>query len=363
MSARPICVVHLLLVPIATNAAQEPPTLVLLGQDIVEAPGKKVGDLGISHHVRHSDHLGGSLFAVEDRTVDLADPAVLEVRDADLVLRKPSLRGDGGSEVLWRRPLAELGGLDAAAGRRLLTRDRIVLARANGLLALHRRDGTTAWEQKDCPQQTLLVDGDLVLAAGAAVDGEMRLGAFALANGAPAFAATLPGRAFGLAAAPHGVVAIGDGFVVGHDRTGPRLFARDGRVDRIAAHPDGWYTIAGTTAEALDRQGRSSWRVDLGDDHRGSRRLVVTAAGDLLVSSHCDISDSGILVQLRSRRDGGLLWSRDVAGLEVAHSKYRHDAYTTIAGAHVQVVSQGSAGAFLEQLELESGASLARYRR
>jgi outer membrane protein assembly factor BamB len=360
MHALPLRSVPLLLLP-AVAAAQETPRL-LVAQTIVDAPsGKKLCDLGIADHVRHAFPVAGQTFVVADRTVDLADPVVLEVNGGRLTLRVPGPR-NGEASVLWQRALADVGAAQSAAGQRLLTRARVVVPRAGGgLLALRRSSGEEAWQQAGSPGDLLLADADLVIAAGIR-DGKARVAAFALANGAVAFRAELPGKPLQLAAAPHGIVVLGDGFLIGLDRAGPKLFELAQGVESVVAGPAGWFTLAGTRIEAIDRNGKPRWSTDLdASDFRDTRQLLATAAGDLLVICNQRMSDSGVLVQLRSGRDGSPVWARDLPGLEVAHSKYWHHAYARNAGAHVYVVSQGTAGAFYEQLDLASGEQLARH--
>jgi hypothetical protein len=360
MHELPLRFVPLLLA--ASAAAQQAPRL-LISQTIVDAPsGTKLGDLRIADHARHAIPAGGPTFVVDDCTVDVADPAVLDLAGDRLTLRVPGLGTDKGA-VLWQRTLADAGASRSAAGQRLLARECVVLPRAGGgILALRRSSGETLWQKADSPGDLLLADADLVVAAGT-VDGKARVCAFALANGAAAFRAELPGRPLQLAAAPLGVVVLGDGYLIGFDRAGPELFRLAPGAQSVVAGPAGWFTLAGTRIEARDRNGKPSWSADLdARDYRDTRQLFATDAGDVLVVCNQRMSDSGVLVQLRSGRDGAPVWTRDLGGLEVAHSKYRHLAYARVAGGHVYVVSQGSAGAFWEQLDLESGEQIARHR-
>ena len=63
---------------------------------------------------------------------------------------------------------------------------------------------------------------------------------------------------------------------------------------------------------------------------------------------------SGVDV-VRLRRDGSEVWHSCAAPLGVGHSEYEHFAYIEARGDALLVASEGSYGAFLEQLAVRTG--------
>ena len=72
------------------------------------------------------------------------------------------------------------------------------------------------------------------------------------------------------------------------------------------------------------------------------------------LASYGAIHDSGVEL-VRLRRDGSEVWHSCAAPLGVGHSEYEHFAYIEVRGDELLVASEGSYGAFLEQLAVRTG--------
>jgi hypothetical protein len=337
--------------------------VLLAGQQLVDAnTGALRGTLGIKDYARHASPLGNGLFAINERLVDAQRMQVLELQGGAFVLR------DVASGPVWTQPATTVHAIAGApvAQRRLLARDRVVLARSEGgLVGLDRKDGSVVWEKAGVPNEALRADNDLVLAAGP-VDGigggKPMLFGLALQNGAVAFRVELRGPAVQIVPAPLGVAVRGAGWWAVFDRAGPKVFEQEVACEALAGTADGWFLLQGTRIRALRRDGSERWSQELGvPDFMDQRLLFATPGGDLLVLAHCHMADTGMLLELRANGDGAPLWQRTVEGLGVAHSKYRHDAYVQFDGERAFACSQGSAGSFFVALDLASGEQLDRH--
>jgi hypothetical protein len=87
------------------------------------------------------------------------------------------------------------------------------------------------------------------------------------------------------------------------------------------------------------------------------------ASGGVLEVGYCRAADSGAVLVLRDRPGGRALWEGDCAPLGVAHSEYEHEVTVRVEGPVVWVTSRGSAGTFVEEIELSSGTCLSRVAR
>jgi hypothetical protein len=84
--------------------------------------------------------------------------------------------------------------------------------------------------------------------------------------------------------------------------------------------------------------------------------------GDLVVFLYELIADSGISVMRLNPESGKTLWSARCAPLGVSHSRYIHQVELAVTKDLVKVTSRGSAGTFIEVLDLGSGRQLGRTR-
>jgi outer membrane protein assembly factor BamB len=351
---------------IAAAPAQQPDRaprrgpVLLAGQQLVDANSGDVrGTLGIKDYPGHAAPLSNGVFALDGRLVDVQRMQVLELQGGAFALR------DVASGPVWTQPAAKVhAAAGASLAQRLLTGDRVVLARSDGgLVGLDRKDGSVAWERAAVPNEALRADNDLVLAAGT-VGGKPMLFGLSLQNGAAAFHAELRGPAKQIVPTPLGIAVLGDGWWQVFDRAGPKVLEQGETLGALAGTADGWFALQGTRIRALRRDGSERWNQDLGAaDFMDQRQLFATPGGDLLVLAHCRMADSGMALELHANRDGVLLWRRSVEGLGVAHSKYRHDAYVQFDGERAFACSQGSAGSFFVALDLASGEQLDRHRQ
>jgi hypothetical protein len=75
---------------------------------------------------------------------------------------------------------------------------------------------------------------------------------------------------------------------------------------------------------------------------------------------YCKSADSGAVLVLRDQPGGPAVWETDCAPIGVVHSEYEHEVTARVEGPVVWVTSRGSAGTFVEQIDLASGSRLSR---
>jgi hypothetical protein len=354
----------------APQRAVQPSNPLLVGQQIVDAnSGVQWGTLGMHGCVCPAIQLTERQFSItdvhvidkelkqfvyNDWIVDLIAMQVLEQDGTAAMLRKI----DG--ERLWSCQYEAVH----ASGPRLLAPDRVVLAgRDSGLVVLDRKDGSIAWQKAGVPNGLLLLDGDMLLTAGAC-GGKQVLSGLAVRNGAAAFQVELPGQPRRIAASLYGLAAVGDGWFAILDRAGPKLFDGKEQIRDIIGCKNGWFVLRDRQVGALGREGGWRWCELLGAPGIQDReRLYVVPSGDLLVIKWRGNADSGVTVELYAAIDGARVWRREVPGLGVEHSLYGHEAYAYCTSDCVFVCSQGSAGWFVVALGVGDGHQIGRFQQ
>jgi hypothetical protein len=88
--------------------------------------------------------------------------------------------------------------------------------------------------------------------------------------------------------------------------------------------------------------------------------LFLVPNGDVIAFLFSKISDSGVQVVRVDPLTGGVIWQARCKELGVLHSEYSHRAQVKVNGDTLRVTSQGSAGTFVEILDLASGEQLER---
>jgi outer membrane protein assembly factor BamB len=88
--------------------------------------------------------------------------------------------------------------------------------------------------------------------------------------------------------------------------------------------------------------------------------IVDLSDGDLVAYRYCPIADSGVALVRLDPANGKGKWSARCAGLGVAHSKYYHHATAQIEDDNLKVRSKGSAGRFIEWIDLRTGQQVRR---
>ncbi|MEP6862107.1 MAG: PQQ-binding-like beta-propeller repeat protein [Deltaproteobacteria bacterium] len=148
----------------------------------------------------------------------------------------------------------------------------------------------------------------------------------------------------------------------GHHQT--RIFDLAGhQLARLAEVADGDALALGTTTilvsdlrvVALGPDANVLWQREHPDNtFVAGNALAELPGGDLVLANYGAISDSGVDL-VRLRRDGSEVWHSCAAPLGVGHSEYEHFAYIEVRGDALFVASEGSFGAFLEQLAVRTG--------
>ena len=288
----------------------------------------------------------------------LLDPATRErLRITAGALRLESLDGDARWSVA-AVPGAAFG--DGALDRAVFARQRVVLCGGDGgLVALDRADGRVAWRRPAGPNELVVADGELVVAAGAAATGGAMHG-HALQNGAAAFAVALPEAPQGIALGERGIAVRSAQHTVVFDRSGPRLCDLPAPASDVVALRDGWLVVVDPFVVSCDRTGRERWRRERTPGFMDQYVAVETADGSIVVARYCRMADSGVDVVCLDGANGDVRWRRHVDGLGVAHSKYWHLAQLFGSGDRLVVTSQAAGGLFAVALDPADGGQSAR---
>ncbi|MFY9342679.1 MAG: hypothetical protein WAT39_09330 [Planctomycetota bacterium] len=344
---------------LAGQAAAPAPSngdVALLANHLVAGPDwREVGTMpGSGWEMRPQRRADGTV-AVGNSVADPLARVVLEPYAGQLRLSHLD-RG-----LLWQRPLDELclHHDPAQVANALLGQQCVIVVGPGGFVALDRSSGATRWEKAVGTGDQRLIDGDLLITLGR-VDKDVELRAWALGNGAQAFAVrTRPGSTR-MVAAPHGI-AVSDGATCTvWDRSGPRLFELALATSDVAAHPGGWYLLTADTLLAVDRTGTPLWQRAVALPHFERGTLATDRAGRCVLTAFMPRSDSGARVTVHDPVDGGVVFGCELAGLGIAHSKYWHDVRTFAGNRGLVVTSHDAGGQWLAELGGDDGRQLAR---
>jgi len=284
-------------------------------------------------------------------------------------------RRDAGGRLLWTKQLK--GGLGNHREPHVLhDAARIYLTHRDGITALDRKTGKTAWHAKG-PGDRLHLSGGVLLATECTSDDDLvRQGRWVVgrwaATGAEVFRVSLPTKGFD----PWPIREVAGLFLVqasdGIDtKGGVYLIDRGGKVCHRFKHSVldgkslGKDRVLLTSHHVLRfTAAREVWAIRLPDPDRfDNGGLVEVPGGDLLVFRYGPISDGGVRLMRLDPRTGKTVWTAKCAPLGVSHSKYHHRAAVVIAGRQIRVTSRGSSGSFVEMLDLKTGKQLRRARR
>ncbi len=139
------------------------------------------------------------------------------------------------------------------------------------------------------------------------------------------------------------------------DHAGHELARLHEAIWSISFQPTGVLLFGDKRVVLLDDGGAVRWtHPALASTFVAGTDVVATSAG-LLLGNYGAISDSGVDLVLVDPATGATRWETRIRGLGVGHSEYFHTAYLDVRGGKVFVVSQGSAGAFFERVDLATG--------
>jgi hypothetical protein len=299
---------------------------------------------------------GPHLFAARDLTVDTATAMVtksappLAFDDRHLVRREP----DGRAR--WTQDLAGVHSVrppDVAVGG-----GRALAAIDDELHAFDDATGAPVWSAKVSGDR-LRIAGDTAYSVMCGGAGEHWLIGTALADGKERFRSDL-------AVACDPTLEIVNKLVIVTDER-----HREMRIFDLAGNPLtqlaevgagsglalGSTTILVTDVRvvALGPDANVLWqREHPRNTFVGGNALAELPGGDFVLANYGAIDDSGVDL-VRLRRDGSEVWHSCAAPLGVGHSEYEHFAYIEVRGDALLVASEGSYGAFLEQLAVRTG--------
>lgn len=326
---------------------------VMAGQQLVDCDSRTVvGGLGLSGYWPRAAQLGPGVYTIGSAAVDADAGQVLFVKGDRVELANVAGRVTG----VWQSTAAMAHVAPSADdGQRWLGKDRAVLVKkGGGLVALDRANGDVVWERDAVPSSFVLVDGDLVIAAGP-VDGKPHLVAMALQNGARAFDVPLRASPTGLAAAPHGIAVLTeDGFVV-HDRAGPEIFTAKERPQAIVGGPDAWFTATYDRTTARNRVGEVKWTAAPAVGDFESVALAALPDGGVVHVKFMRHADSGFEAECFAAASGHSEWRHVEPGLGVDHSKYWHEVQARAVPDRLLLTSQAAGGAFVVELDPATG--------
>jgi hypothetical protein len=279
--------------------------------------------------------------------------------DANRVIRR-----DASGKVRWAAKL------DGYLGRvrpphLVWDAERAYVTHAHGVTALDAKTGKVVWHARG-PEDRMCLSGDTLVAA----DGP-RLAARAAATGATLFDITLPAR--GLDPLPIEEVAglflvqrwddpggRGDAFLL--DRKGKVRHRLDRQVVAGLRRGHDYLLLTSRDVVRLCPDGGTGWAVPLKPQWIAGGGLVEVPGGDLVAFLYGGISDSGVQLARVRPATGKVVWRAYCKGLGVPHSEYYHRATVAVEGNKLRVTSRGSAGTFVEVLDLRSGRRLQRKR-
>jgi len=252
---------------------------------------------------------------------------------------------------------------------------KTVVVQDSLLVALDDRTGRVRWTSEG-PTDHLHATDDLVIAVDCTLDAQWghRITARRLRDGAVAWRVPQANRN-----EPDHLLQAGNLLFVRHnggitraatlclDTAGTTRFKLGEYV--FSAHlVDDDLLIATTRRVArLKRDGHVVWETGQGYDWDANwpfdtGEFVSLAGGDVLVVFYGPISDSGVEVWRLDAGDGRIRWKACCEPLFVGHSEYSHEVRVTTLKQETVVLSQGSAGSFIEVLSLDDGKQLKRVR-
>lgn len=341
----------------AQEAKPGSPTRIVVRDRVVELESGKSTHLpGIKSYCPRADRRNDRVFDAGPLNVDLTDDTQLRATDKEL--RLESIRG----KLQWSIALKDLGLAKPPAPQdRALTAQRVLIRTENEVLALDRATGEVKWRREHETPRAWTVRGDLLVTVSGPYN-TPTLRVLSSQNGALASKHSLIESIRHLVIGDHGVAACTANQLLVVDRFGPKLFSLQGE-HHVAAHPKGWIVLGSDQIALFDPQGKRLWRSEITKPKfLDSHDLHVTTTGNVVLSTHHYMSDSGVFCQSFDGVSGAQKWTRQIAGLGVAHSKYFHHAYARSRNGVIDVVSQGSAGAFVEVLSSDTGASIQRIK-
>jgi outer membrane protein assembly factor BamB len=282
---------------------------------------------------------------ITGQTVNAVEPAAFEDRKLT--------RRDADGRARW------VGAVEDAPSVRppdvAISSDRVVAAHDGVVQAYDDKKGTSVWTAR-IPGDRLHVAGDTVYSV-MCTQSEHSLIGLALADGKERFRSDIAIGCDPTLQIVNDLVIVSD---ESHHQT--RIFDRAGhqRAELSEVVQGDGLALGSTTilvtdirVVALDPDANLLWQRKQ-DSFVGRARIAELPGGDFVLASYGAISDSGVDV-MRLRRDGSEVWHSCAAPLGVGHSEYEHFAYLEVRGDALLVASEGSYGAFLEQLAVRTG--------
>ena len=281
-----------------------------------------------------------------------------------------------GERAVWTTKLT--GNVGGVRPPHLLSDDeRVYVTHDDGVTALDAKTGKVVWHSKG-PNDCMLLSKDLLLATECGQSGEIEkngrfFSARRVTDGKEAFRVRLPNHGdFD----PLPIAEVAGLFLVQSRDWGQRkpdafLITRGGAVWKQFDHlildgtdADGLRVFLGTDRViGVDEDKTVRWKIDLKDAWGlDDGRLLKLPGGDLLAYRYCPISDSGVSLWRFDPCKGKARFHAFCESLGVDHSKYKHAATVTVEKGCLKVVSRGSAGTFIEMLELNTGKQISRAR-
>jgi hypothetical protein len=238
-----------------------------------------------------------------------------------------------------------------------ISSDRVVTAHDGVVQAYDDKKGTSVWTAPVAGDR-LHVAGDTVYSVICTLSEHSLIG-LALADGKERFRSDLAIGCDPTLEIVNELVIVSD---LSHRNT--RIFDRTGHLlvqlsEVVQGHG---FALGPTTilvtdlrVVALGRDANVLWqREHPRNTFAGGGAFAELPGGDFVLASYGTSSDSGVdLVRLRP--DGSEVWHSCAAPLGVGHSEYEHFAYLEVRGDALLVASEGTYGAFLEQLAVRTG--------
>jgi outer membrane protein assembly factor BamB len=324
-------------------------------QELADLAGGKATPLGVGHYA-----IGSSV--VDTRTGSVTpEPAFPRIESGKVLGRTAT----GGQ---WSFPLTGVRSVrppDLAVTKRM-----VVVAVDSELIGLDRKTGKVRWRIA-APNDRLHAAGDVVVSVdsnGALPANTNRwLIARRPSDGSEVFRVELPHDSD-----PEALVDVGSFLLVRNDRspasmlvdrTGHVVLKLDERISAAERLQGDWLVVTEKRIARLSPKGETRWELPgFANDFVMGSGVVMLPDGDAVFYNFGRISDSGVELARVALHDGKVRWRRRTEALGVGHSEYHHVAYVRrIPNEELAVVSQGSAGSWLEIVDVETGKERRRW--
>jgi outer membrane protein assembly factor BamB len=363
------------LVPVPTSTPTSMPMLskslpVMVGKQIIDPyTGKKLKEFAEAPNYEFAfpAEIEGQYW-VGNVLIDANTQSILRTQQQEFQIdnNETVLRVDKSGKTLWSsKPGERVGSLrspEIVADNTL-----VFVAVSSGIAVLDKASGKLLRTLKGPPDHLALFNSNIVgvdcTSPGARP--ERWMVAYQSSDGKESFRVALPTDE-----EPETPVVVGSNLLVRGDKysllvnaKGEEIFRLKERISQIKElQADKWFVTSDKRIFAIERGAKISWELKgFRENFVHETKVIVLPGGELLLYNFGAISDSGVEL-VRLDKDGKERWRSSCKPAGVDHSEYYHQAYITLRGDDMIVVSQGSYANFIEIVDAKSGVSKQRFQ-